>query len=53
MIKKVKGGYQVFSSLGRNMGGPYKTPTEAKKRLHQVEFFKHRDERKARPRSAG
>ena len=48
MIKKVKGGYQVFSSLGRDMGGPYKTLAEAKKRLQQVEFFKHRDERKAR-----
>ncbi|HVB33452.1 MAG TPA: hypothetical protein VNJ52_03620 [Patescibacteria group bacterium] len=43
MIKKVKGGYRVFSSKGRNMGGPYKTLAEAKKRLRQVEFFKHRD----------
>jgi len=42
MIKKVKGGYQVFSSKGRNMGGPYKTRAEAEKRLRQVEFFKHR-----------
>ena len=48
MIKKVKGGYQVFSSLGRNMGGPYKTIAEAKKRLREVEFFKHRDKRQAR-----
>jgi hypothetical protein len=42
MIKKVKGGYQVLSSKGRNMGGPYKTIEEAKRRLRQVEFFKHR-----------
>ena len=42
MIKKVKGGYQVLSSKGRNLGGPYKTLDEAKKRLRQVEFFKHR-----------
>lgn len=49
MIKKVKGGYQVLSSLGRNMGGPYKTLDEAKKRLRQVEFFKHRDKRQAQP----
>jgi hypothetical protein len=42
MIKKVKGGYQVVSSKGRNLGGPYKTVEEAKKRLRQVEFFKHR-----------
>ena len=49
MIKKVKGGYQVFSSRGRNMGGPYKTRAEAEERLRQVEFFKHRDQ-KAAPR---
>ena len=40
MIKKVKSGYQVLSSKGRNLGGPYKTLEEAKKRLRQVEFFK-------------
>lgn len=42
MIVKVKGGYKVVSSKGRNLGGPYKTLIEAKKRLRQVEFFKHR-----------
>lgn len=42
MIKKVKGGYQVLSSKGRNLGGPYKSLEEARKRLRQVEFFKHR-----------
>jgi hypothetical protein len=42
MIKKVNGGYQVLSSKGRNLGGPYKTLEKAKKRLRQVEFFKHR-----------
>jgi hypothetical protein len=42
MIKKVKGGYQVLSSKGKNMGGPYKTREEALKRLRQVEFFKHK-----------
>jgi hypothetical protein len=40
MIKKVKGGYKVLSSKGKNMGGPYKTREEALKRLRQVEFFK-------------
>jgi hypothetical protein len=40
MIVKVKGGYQVLSSKGRNLGGPYHTLEEAKKRLRQVEFFK-------------
>jgi hypothetical protein len=42
MIKKVKGGYRVLSEKGKNLGGPYKTLEEAKKRLRQVEFFKHR-----------
>ena len=41
MIKKVKGGYKVLSSKGRNLGGPYKTKEEAQKRLRQVEYFKH------------
>jgi len=42
MIVKTKSGYQVLSSKGRNLCGPYKTLAEAKKRLRQVEFFKHR-----------
>ncbi len=42
MIVKVSGGYKVVSSKGRNLGGPYKTLKEAKRRLRQVEFFKHR-----------
>jgi hypothetical protein len=42
MIVKLKTGYQVVSSKGKNLGGPYKTLEEAKKRLRQVEFFKHR-----------
>jgi hypothetical protein len=42
VIKKVKSGYQVVSeTTGKNLGGPYKTKEEAKKRLRQVEFFKH------------
>jgi hypothetical protein len=42
MINRVQGGYQVVSSRGRKLGGPYKTLESAKKRLRQVEFFKHR-----------
>lgn len=43
MIKKVKEGYKVVSEkTGKNLGGPYKTKEEAKKRLKQVEFFKHK-----------
>jgi hypothetical protein len=41
MIVKVKGGYQVVSTKGKNLGGPYKTREEAEKRLREVEFFKH------------
>jgi hypothetical protein len=41
MIRKVKEGYKVLSEKGKNLGGPYKTKSEAAKRLRQVEFFKH------------
>ena len=42
MIVKRKDGYYVLSEkTRRNMGGPYKTKEEAKKRLQQVEYFKH------------
>lgn len=41
MIVKVKGGYQVVSTKGKNLGGPYKTREEAEKRLREVEYFKH------------
>ncbi len=41
MIKKVKGGYKVVSEKsGKNLGGPYKSKAQAKKRLRQVEYFK-------------
>ena len=40
MIVRVSGGYQVLSSKGKNLGGPYRTLEDAKKRLRQVEFFK-------------
>lgn len=42
MIVKTAKGYAVKSEKGRNLGGPYKTKEEAKKRLRQVEYFKHR-----------
>jgi hypothetical protein len=42
MIKKVKEGYRVVSEKsGRNLG-TYKSKDEAKERLRQVEFFKHK-----------
>jgi len=42
MIKKSKAGYKVLSEKGKNLGGPYKTKSAARKRLRQVEYFKHR-----------
>ena len=42
MIVKTKGGYEVKSEKGKNLGGPYKTKAEAEKRLRQVEYFKHK-----------
>ncbi len=42
MIVKRSDGYYVLSEkTKRNLGGPYKTKDEAKKRLRQVEYFKH------------
>jgi len=40
MIRKIKAGYRVLAESGRNMG-TFKTLVEAKKRLQQIEFFKH------------
>jgi hypothetical protein len=43
MIRKGKEGYKVLSEKsGKNLGGPYKTKQQAKKRLQQVEFFKRK-----------
>jgi len=41
MIKKIKYGYKVVSEKGRNMG-TYKTLKEAKNRLREIEYFKHK-----------
>lgn len=40
MIRKVKEGYRVMSESGRNMG-TYLSKDDAKKRLRQIEYFKH------------
>jgi len=46
MIKKIKDKYAVLSEkTGRSFGG-YKTLAETKKRLRQIEFFKHAKPRK-------
>jgi len=42
IVKRKKGYYVVSDSTGKNLGGPYKTREEAKKRLRQVEFLKRK-----------
>lgn len=42
MIVKKGSQYYVKSEKGKNLGGPYKSKAEAKKRLKQVEYFKHK-----------
>lgn len=42
MIRRCKGGWKVVSRKGKNLGGPYRTKKEAKQRLREVEYFKHR-----------
>jgi len=41
MIKKVKGQYVVLSEKTKRVFGRYKTKKEARKRLQQMEMFKH------------
>lgn len=41
VIKKTSTGYQVKSEKGKNLSKPNLTKEQAKKRLRQVEFFKH------------
>lgn len=42
MIVKSDGGYQVKSEKGKNLSKPGISKTKAKKRLQQVEYFKHK-----------
>ena len=42
MIRKVKGGYEVKSTKGKNLGGLYNTLTAAKEQLRQVEFLERK-----------
>lgn len=41
MIKRVKGGYQVFSESGKALSRPGMRRAEAEERLKQVEYFKN------------
>ena len=41
MIRKSGGGYQVKSESGKNLSKPGLSKSAAKRRLMQVEYFKH------------
>lgn len=45
-IKKTSKGYQVKSESGKNLSKPNLSKKAAKKRLAQVEYFKHKKGRK-------
>jgi len=45
MIRKRKAGYAVLSEKTGRSFGTYRTLMEAKKRLRQIEYFKHRGKR--------
>lgn len=49
MIKKVKRKYMVIAESGRRMG-TYTTLKAAKKRLQQIEYFKHLKGRVGQPK---
>ncbi len=48
VIKKIKGKYTVLSETTGRSFGSYRTLAEAKRRLRQVEFFKHLSKSKRR-----
>lgn len=39
MIKKVNGGYKVYSESGKPLSRVYPTKTQAQKRLNQIDYF--------------
>jgi len=43
MIKKTNKGYVVKSESGKTLSRPYKTRRAAERRLHQIEYFKHKN----------
>ena len=42
MIRKVSGGYKVYSEKGKPLSRVYPTKAQAQRRLNQVEYFKNK-----------
>lgn len=42
MIRKVSGGYKVYSEKGKPISKTYSTKEQAQKRLSQIEYFKYK-----------
>jgi len=49
LIRKISGKYVVLSEKTGRRFGSYRTLAEAKKRLGQMEYFKHRNKTASRP----
>ena len=42
MIRKVSGGYKVYSEKGKPLSKTYPTKSQAQTRLSQIEFYKNK-----------
>ena len=42
MIRKVSGGYKVYSEKGKPLSKTYPTKSQAQTRLAQIEYFKNK-----------
>ena len=45
MIRKTGGGYKVVSHTGKTLSRVYKSMSEAKKRLREIEYWKAKGKR--------
>lgn len=42
MVRKVSGGYKVYSEKGKPLSKTYPTKSQAQERLRQIEYFKNK-----------
>lgn len=47
MVRKVSGGYKVYSQSGKQLSKTYPTKSQAQARLNQIEYFKSKKQFKA------